>query len=115
MRTLSIVVVHGTFVTQVSWARADGEFAEMLRRALREHQVDWQTFDWSGRNDHASRERAADELTAHCSAWPVRASATSTSLPTATAATSRNGAVRLGGRPTTAREIAAFILRDAVT
>jgi len=55
------IIVHGTWAQHEIWAQPGGNFFESLQRSL-EPFVTMSFFTWSGKNDHAARYRAAQEL-----------------------------------------------------
>ena len=63
------IVVHGTWATHEAWAQPGGDFFETLRWSFeRENQqrnadkIRMTAFSWSGKNNHAERQQAAQKL-----------------------------------------------------
>jgi hypothetical protein len=63
------IVIHGTWATHETWAQPGGDFFETLRwslnlesQQLNADKVHMTAFSWSGKNDHAERQRAAQKL-----------------------------------------------------
>jgi hypothetical protein len=78
------IIVHGTWATHETWAQPGGDFFEALRWSLEleSRQLNADTvrrkqllpctaaFSWSGKNDHAERQRAAQKLATTLAALP---------------------------------------------
>ena len=63
------IIVHGTWATHEAWAQPGGDFFETLRWSLelegRQRNADkirMTAFSWSGKNNHAERQQAAQKL-----------------------------------------------------
>ena len=59
-----VTLVHGTFQRGATWVSKDSEFSEALRRTI-PFPVEVQAFRWSGKNSHAARIAAAEQLREH--------------------------------------------------
>ncbi|QDO84090.1 DUF2974 domain-containing protein [Shewanella psychropiezotolerans] len=62
---ITIVMVHGTFAQEASWSNNIGS---TLRNIITDHigiSVSFQAFNWSGKNSHSERIKAARKLHVH--------------------------------------------------
>lgn len=58
---LLVILVHGTWAPNAAWVRPGSEFRKRMAASLG-GDVQFREFIWSGRNSHAARKEAAQEL-----------------------------------------------------
>ncbi len=59
-----ITLIHGTFATDTEWVKQDSVFCSELQKTL-EEKIQFETFQWSGKNTHSSRLVAGEGLSKH--------------------------------------------------
>jgi pimeloyl-ACP methyl ester carboxylesterase len=64
MRQTKVLTIHGTFAPGAAWTRAgQSQLHESIKETIRKRNLVWDSFEWSGSNNHSHRKAAALELT----------------------------------------------------
>lgn len=58
-----VIAIHGTFFTG-PWVKPGSLFSNWIKERC--HDIEWTSFQWSGRNSHSAREQAAEQLADKC-------------------------------------------------